>query len=40
MAENLGEVLTGAAVVAVAAGFLVYAGQGSRLSRARPADMS
>ena len=29
MAENLGEVLTGAAVVAVAAGFLVYAGQGS-----------
>jgi phospholipid/cholesterol/gamma-HCH transport system substrate-binding protein len=29
MAENIGEVLTGAAVVAVAAGFLIYAGQGS-----------
>jgi phospholipid/cholesterol/gamma-HCH transport system substrate-binding protein len=32
VAENIAEVLTGAAVVAVAAGFLVYAGQGSRFS--------
>ncbi len=32
MAENIAEVLTGAAVVAVAAGFLIYAGQGNRFT--------
>ncbi len=32
MAENITEILTGGAVVAVAAGFLLYAGQGTRLA--------
>jgi phospholipid/cholesterol/gamma-HCH transport system substrate-binding protein len=35
VAENIAEVLTGAAVVAVAAGFLAYAGQGNRFSAPR-----
>ena len=34
MAENTAEVLTGAAVLAAALGFLVYAGQGSNLAPA------